>query len=120
MKKILVAVDLQNDFIDGALGTSEAQAIIDNAIKKIREHDGLIYVTYDTHFENYADTLEGKNLPVAHCIKGTKGWELNESIQKALSEKAYTPVEKVTFGSVDLPDLKKQTQLWKSRSRSSL
>jgi len=105
MKKILVAVDLQNDFIDGALGTSEAQAIIDNAIKKIREHDGLIYVTYDTHFENYADTLEGKNLPVAHCIKGTKGWELNESIQKALSEKAYTPVEKVTFGSVDLPDL---------------
>ncbi|MEE3449825.1 MAG: isochorismatase family cysteine hydrolase [Acutalibacteraceae bacterium] len=108
MKKILVAVDLQNDFIDGALGTKEAQAIVENAAKKISEHNDLIYVTYDTHFEDYADTLEGKNLPVAHCIKGTKGWQLNDRIQQALTGKKYTKVEKVTFGSVNLPKLIKQ------------
>ena len=67
--------------------------------------DGDIFVTYDTHFENYMDTAEGKNLPVPHCIKGTDGWKLDAKVQAALDGKAYTPVEKITFGSVDLPKL---------------
>lgn len=104
MKKILVVVDMQNDFIDGALGTKEAQAIIDNAVKKIEEFDGAIYVTYDTHFEDYMETEEGKNLPVIHCVRDTDGWKLNEKIQAALDKKeSYTEIEKITFGSIDLP-----------------
>ena len=104
MKKFLVAVDLQNDFIDGALGTKEAVAIVPAAAEKIRNFDGEIFATLDTHYENYLDTAEGKNLPVAHCIKGTDGWKLNDRIQAALDEKGYTAVEKITFGSVDLPE----------------
>ncbi len=107
MKNILVVVDIQNDFVDGALGSAEAVAIVDNAAKKIRDFDGDIFVTYDTHFENYMETLEGKKLPVPHCIKGTNGWELNAKIADALKGKNYKTVEKLTFGSVDLPKLVK-------------
>lgn len=104
MKKILVVVDMQNDFIDGALGTKEAQAIVDNVVKKIENFDGAIYVTYDTHFEDYMETNEGKNLPVCHCVRDTKGWMLNEKVKEALDKKeSYTEVEKITFGSIDLP-----------------
>ncbi len=105
MKHVLVVVDIQKDFVDGALGTAEAVAMVDNAAKKISEFDGAIFVTYDTHFENYMDTAEGAKLPVPHCIKGTAGWELNEAIAKALAGKKYTPVEKITFGSTALPKL---------------
>ncbi len=108
MKEILVVVDIQNDFVDGALGTSEAQAIIDNATEKIKNFNGDIFVTYDTHYDNYMDTLEGKKLPVPHCIKGTKGWELNPKIADALSGKNYKEIEKLTFGSVELPELIKE------------
>ena len=108
MKKLLVVVDMQNDFIDGALGTAEAVAIVDNAAKKIREFDGDIFVTYDTHFENYMDTAEGAKLPVPHCIKGTEGWELNKTISNALANKKYIAVEKITFGSTELPKLVKE------------
>ena len=104
MKKILVVVDMQNDFVDGALGTKEAQSIVKNVVEKIKSYDD-IFVTYDTHSENYMQTSEGKKLPVAHCIKGTDGWKLNSEIQQALSGKKYTEVEKITFGSVDLPKL---------------
>lgn len=107
MKHLLVVVDIQNDFVDGALGTAEAVAIVENAARKIREFDGEIFVTYDTHFENYMDTAEGAKLPVAHCIKGTAGWELNGAITEALVGKHYTPVEKITFGSTELPKLVK-------------
>ncbi|MBR5472678.1 MAG: isochorismatase family protein [Clostridia bacterium] len=109
MRKILVVVDIQNDFVDGALGTPEAQAIIDNAAQKIKNFDGDIFVTYDTHFENYMDTLEGKKLPVPHCIKGTGGWQLNSKIADALNGKKYKEVQKLTFGSVDLPKLIKNS-----------
>lgn len=70
MKKFLVVVDMQNDFIDGALGTSEAVSIVDNAAKKIKTFDGEIFVTFDTHYDDYLQTSEGKNLPIKHCIKG--------------------------------------------------
>ena len=108
MKKILIVVDIQNDFVDGSLGTAEAQAMIGNAAKKIKDFDGDIFVTYDTHFDNYMSTKEGEKLPVPHCIKGTKGWELNPEIADALAGKDYTEVEKLTFGSVDLPILVKE------------
>ena len=103
MKKLLVVVDMQKDFIDGALGTAEAVAIVDNAARKIREFDGDIFVTYDTHFENYMDTAEGTKLPVPHCIKGTEGWKLHKTIADALADKMYLAVEKTTFGSTELP-----------------
>ena len=108
MKNILIVVDMQNDFIDGALGTAEAQAIVPRAAKKIRNFEGDIYATFDTHYEDYAQTAEGKNLPVPHCIKDTHGWELNETVRKALEETEYGEVEKITFGSVDLPEILEQ------------
>ncbi len=104
MKKILVVVDMQNDFVDGALGSAEATAIVDNVVNKIEKFDGDIIATYDTHYENYMQTNEGKNLPVPHCIKGTDGWKLNNKVEAALKEKGYVSIEKITFGSVNLPD----------------
>lgn len=105
MQHFLIVVDIQKDFVDGALGTPEAVAMLDRAAQKIRDFQGEVFVTYDTHFENYMDTAEGKKLPVPHCIKGTPGWELHSRIVEALSERAYISVEKLTFGSVELPGL---------------
>lgn len=105
MKKFLVVVDMQKDFVDGALGTKEAQAIVPAAVETIKKFEGQIFVTYDTHFENYMETAEGKKLPVPHCIKGTDGWKLDQQIAAALNGKDYTEVEKITFGSVDLPGM---------------
>lgn len=105
MKEILVVVDMQKDFIDGALGTKEAMAIVPAAAQKIRDFEGPVFVTLDTHDDNYPETAEGKKLPVKHCIKGTLGHELNEEIRKALSGKNCTITEKLTFGSVRLPGL---------------
>ena len=102
MKKILIVVDMQKDFVDGALGSKEAVAIVDNAVKKIEKFDGDIIVTYDTHYENYSETQEGRNLPGPHCIKGTDGWKLDSKVQAALEGKDYNAVEKPTFGSTVL------------------
>ncbi|MBQ3084589.1 MAG: cysteine hydrolase [Clostridia bacterium] len=83
MKKTLIVVDMQNDFIDMALGTKEAVAILPAVKAKIEEYrkngDAIIF-TRDTHGENYLDTPEGKKLPVPHCIKGTKGWEIADGL----------------------------------------
>ncbi|MBQ2803924.1 MAG: cysteine hydrolase [Lachnospiraceae bacterium] len=105
MKKILVVVDMQKDFVDGALGSKEAVAIVDNVVAKIEGFAGDIFATYDTHFDNYMETSEGKKLPVPHCIKGTDGWALDNKVGAALDKKGFTAVEKLTFGSVDLPEL---------------
>ena len=102
MKKILIVVDMQRDFVDGALGTKEAVSIVDTVVKKIEHFDGDIIVTYDTHNENYMNTNEGKHLPVPHCIKGTDGWHLNERVQQAIDKKNCKLIEKPTFGSVEL------------------
>ena len=102
MKNILIVVDMQNDFIDGSLGTAEALSIVGNVVSKIKNFNGDIIVTYDTHQNNYLETQEGKNLPVPHCIKGTEGWELNAKVLNSLEGKKYRAVEKPTFGSVDL------------------
>ena len=105
MKRILIVVDMQRDFVDGALGTPEAQAIVPAAAAKIRAFDGDIYVTLDTHFDNYMNTSEGRHLPVPHCIRNTPGWRLNDEINAALAGRRYTVVEKPSFGSLELPKL---------------
>ena len=105
MKHFLVAVDLQKDFVDGALGTPEAEAIIPAAVRKIRSFPGEIFATLDTHGPDYLNTAEGRKLPVVHCVKGTPGWALDAQIRAALEAHSYTPVEKPTFGSLILPQL---------------
>lgn len=101
-KKLLIVVDMQNDFIDGALGTEEAIAIVPNVINKIKNyqsnHDTIVF-TQDTHFEPYLETNEGKHLPVVHCIKGTVGWQICEPIKTVTHLKDHLVYEKVTFGS---------------------
>ena len=99
MRDILIVVDMQNDFIDGALGTPEAAAIVPNVKEKIEKFDGLVLFTRDTHTDSYLETQEGKNLPVPHCIFGSHGWE----IRKELDELRTTePINKITFGSSEL------------------
>ena len=105
MKKFLIVVDMQKDFVDGALGSKEALAIVDGVAEKIRGFEGEIFVTLDTHYENYMETAEGFKLPVPHCIEGQEGWQLDQKVKEALDGKRYTVVEKFTFGSVDLPNL---------------
>lgn len=105
MKHFLIVVDMQKDFVDGALGSPEAQAIVPNVMDKILSFEGQIFATLDTHNADYMETAEGKKLPVPHCIKGTPGWMLDDGVAAALEQKGYTPVEKVTFGSVLLPRL---------------
>ncbi|MBR2389202.1 MAG: cysteine hydrolase [Mogibacterium sp.] len=101
MRNILVVVDMQNDFIDGALGTAEAVAIVENVKARIREYDPAdVFVTMDTHAPNYLETQEGRNLPVKHCIKGTKGWQIRSDIASLLPD--WHIYEKPTFGSVAL------------------
>ncbi len=105
--KCLVVVDMQRDFIDGSLGTAEAQAIISNVVKKIEGFDGMIAVTQDTHKADYLHTQEGTLLPVEHCIEGQDGWKLNQDVYAAIDKRHMegTPVEvffKPTFGSLRL------------------
>ena len=105
-QKILIAVDLQNDFINGALGTKEAEAIIPAVCKKINEaraENALIFATKDTHAPNYLETREGRFLPVPHCIKGTDGWQINAMVAESLGDAAKI-IEKYSFGTMLLPD----------------
>lgn len=97
-----MVIDMQNDFIDGALGTPEAVKIVPYVEEKIKSFNGKVFFTRDTHFENYMETQEGKNLPVPHCIKGTDGWQIRTELD---SLRKTEPIDKVTFGSQDLPKL---------------
>ena len=87
MKHFLIVVDMQNDFVDGALGTKEAEAIVDNVVAKIAAFDGEILATLDTHTEHYMDTAEGRKLPVVHCVRGSEGWHLNARVRAALEQR---------------------------------
>ena len=100
--KILVVVDMQKDFIDGALGTPEAVAIVPYVKEVIETFDGKVFFTRDTHFANYMDTQEGKNLPVPHCIQGTPGWEIHPDLEALRTTEA---IDKLTFGSSALPQV---------------
>ena len=99
---ILIVVDMQNDFISGSLGTPEAQAILDGAVAKVRNWQGEVLYTLDTHGPDYAETQEGKRLPVPHCIKGTDGWRVPNTLQKALDAHGAQAFEKGAFGSPQL------------------
>lgn len=104
--KILVVVDMQNDFITGTLGTPEAQAIVPQVQTFIRrwleERRGELYFTRDTHHENYLDTQEGRSLPVVHCVEDTPGWEICDELAEYAAD---VPVfDKTTFGSQDLAE----------------
>ncbi len=111
MKKVLIVVDMQNDFIDGALGTKEAQAIVGKVIEKIKSYPpDAVYATMDTHFADYLKTQEGRRLPVEHCISGSDGWLIRKEIYDLLDR--GTICIKNTFGSLALPEaLKKQEDL---------
>lgn len=102
MNKYLLVIDMQNDFIDGALGTKEAEEIVSNVEKYIAGFEGIVLYTRDTHQENYMDTQEGKNLPVVHCIEGSEGFEVKEGIKKLLEERNAVGFDKPTFGSKEL------------------
>ena len=99
--KYLIVVDMQVDFISGALGSDLAKAIVPNVVNKVKSFDGKIIFTRDTHFSDYMSTQEGKNLPVLHCIKDSNGWELCEELKPY----ANIVVDKITFGSIELPKL---------------
>lgn len=103
MKKVLLVIDMQNDFISGALGTKEAQAIVPAVVRKIEEFDGDVIFTRDTHFDNYLETQEGKKLPVPHCVKGTPGWELHPELEKLRLQKNAPVFDKLAFGCKELP-----------------
>ena len=105
--KILVVVDMQNDFIDGALGTPEAVKIVPYVKEVIQNFDGKVLFTRDTHFSNYMDTQEGKNLPVPHCILGTPGWEIRPELEALRTTEA---IDKLTFGSSQLPEILKKEE----------
>lgn len=98
MQKLLIVVDMQKDFVSGALGTKEAEAIVPAVKKEIENFKGKIIFTKDTHGEDYLETQEGKKLPVVHCVKGTKGHEIIKELQPFVKD-AYAVFEKNTFGS---------------------
>lgn len=108
---ILIVVDMQNDFIDGSLGTKEAQAIVPAVVEKINGFDGDIFYTMDSHYSDYADTQEGKRLPIQHCKVNTDGWQVEGSVKGALVKAGATPCLKSTFGSNRLPGMIRNTLL---------
>lgn len=99
MQDILIVIDMQNDFIDGALGTAEAVAIVPKVAEKVRDFKGTVIFTRDTHGENYMQTQEGRNLPVPHCIKGSRGWEVCPALEPL---RTGLTIDKPTFGSAEL------------------
>lgn len=99
--KYLIVVDMQVDFITGSLGSELATAIVPNVVEKVKKFDGKVIFTRDTHLEDYLSTQEGKNLPIEHCIKGSDGWQICKELQPYVE----TVIDKITFGSVELPQL---------------
>lgn len=107
--KYLIVVDMQNDFITGSLGTSEAQAILPEVVSKVKNYQGKIIFTRDTHTENYLETQEGKLLPVKHCILHEAGWELAGQLAELAEKEGRTVYDKPAFGSRELAEeLKKE------------
>ena len=99
--KYLIVVDMQNDFITGTLGSKLAEAIVPNVVEKVKNFDGKVIFTRDTHFADYMQSQEGKRLPVKHCIKDTDGWQICNELKPFVTD----VVDKITFGSVDLPKM---------------
>ncbi len=104
MNKKLIMIDIQNDFVTGVLGTKEAQQMLPRLMEKTGSFQGEILMTQDTHFENYLETQEGKLLPVSHCIKGTKGWELVPELEELRQQRKAKVYQKSCFGSIRLAE----------------
>lgn len=102
MSRMLIVIDMQNDFIDGTLGTAQARAIIPKVVDKIKNYKGQVMYTRDTHDENYLNTQEGSKLPVEHCILGTQGWKLHPEIDALAKENNSLIFDKPAFGSMGL------------------
>ena len=100
MQDVLVVVDMQKDFIDGALGTAEAVAIVPAVVERVKSFKGPVLFTRDTHGEDYMDTQEGRRLPVPHCIRGTEGWRIRPELEALRTRPA---IDKPSFGSTELP-----------------
>lgn len=110
-RKVLIVVDMQNDFISGCLGTKEAQAIVSpmaDFIKKWIEDGGIVIFTQDTHDASYLNTQEGKRLPVGHCFAGTTGWKVVDTLEKYQNMDSVHTITKATFGSLDLAECIKE------------
>lgn len=101
-RNYLIVVDMQNDFVNGSLGTGEARAIVPKVIKKVMEFDGTVIFTRDTHRSNYMETQEGRLLPVEHCIAYSDGWELIDELEAVKMKAGFRAYSKSTFASVDL------------------
>lgn len=113
MKNVLVVVDMQNDFIDGSLGTKEAVDIVPRVVKKIYDWDGPVIWTRDTHETNYLETREGRYLPIPHCIRGTEGYRIQKDVAQALLEVESgdnddLSIKKISFASLTLPEQLKE------------
>lgn len=107
-KNVLIVVDMQNDFIDGALGSKEAVTIVEKVAEKVKAAEAentLVLFTRDTHGEDYMATEEGKNLPVPHCIEHTEGWQISEKITCPQKSRSF---DKLTFGSMELGNFLKE------------
>ncbi len=102
MRRFLVVVDMQNDFIYGPLGTPEAASIVDRVAERIEGYDGTVLYTMDTHGDDYLETREGRILPVPHCVRGTDGWAMPDRIRDALTSRGAERFEKSAFASLDL------------------
>lgn len=102
MNDLMIIIDMQNDFVDGALGTVEAQSIVPHVARRIRTHQGPLLVTYDTHDEHYLNTQEGHFLPVIHCREGSEGWALAPAIEEAIGQREIQRIKKSGFGSLEL------------------
>ena len=108
MARYLIVVDMQKDFIDGSLGTTEAVAIVGAVNQLVEAWEGPVIFTRDTHFENYMETQEGRNLPVLHCIYGTEGWQLEKGLQAQCDARKSIIFDKPAFGSTELSAKKKK------------
>lgn len=98
----LIVIDMQNDFIDGSLGTAEAQAIVDGVAERAAGFEGTVAFTRDTHGSDYAATQEGRLLPVPHCIEGTAGWQLAPALEEVRERRGTRVFDKPSFGSLEL------------------
>lgn len=115
--KVLIVVDMQNDFIDGSLGTKEAVGIVDRVAEVMDSFDGAVICTRDTHFADYLETSEGRKLLVEHCIEGTKGHALQDTIQKMAEKKQAVVMNKITFGA---KICRRRSKNWQAACRNPL
>lgn len=102
--RYLIIVDMQKDFVAGALGTEEAQRILPAVVEKARTFEGQVIFTRDTHQSDYMETQEGKFLPVPHCVQGSEGWQLADALEEIRARKNLPVYDKVTFGCPQLAE----------------